>query len=109
MFPEYKCRCSASRFAASRGVQQLPIILLFVVYPTEKGITKGLQSWLVTVMANIQPEQIEQLQQLLSDYHSGHEREHGAIHECREQACVEAKLGLRYLEPRAQKDAPQGS
>jgi hypothetical protein len=65
--------------------------------------------WSGYVMANIQPEQIEQLQQLLSDYHSGHEREHGAIHECGEQACVEAKLGLRYLEPRAQKDAPQGS
>jgi hypothetical protein len=48
-------------------------------------------------MANVQPQEIDHLKQLLSEHHSRHEREHGAMERCHEPVCVEAKLGLRYL------------
>jgi hypothetical protein len=48
-------------------------------------------------MANVQPRQIQQLQELLSEYHAGHARERGTMDRCQEPTCVEAKLGLRYL------------
>jgi len=48
-------------------------------------------------MANVHPRQIEELKQLLSEYHAGHASEHGKMDACQEPSCVEAKLGLRYL------------
>ena len=48
-------------------------------------------------MANVQPEQLDQLMRMLSEYHSSHAREHGAMETCAESACVEVKMGLTYL------------
>ena len=55
-------------------------------------------------MANIPEEQIDGLQQLLSEYHSSHEREQGPMERCQDPACVEAKLGLRFLDGKNESD-----
>jgi hypothetical protein len=50
-------------------------------------------------MSNVQPQQIRELKELLLQYHSRHQREQGPMETCQESTCVEAKQGLRYLDP----------
>jgi hypothetical protein len=58
-------------------------------------------------MANVHPQQVEELKQLLSQYHADHAREHGNMDGCQEPSCLEAKLGLTYLGNKV--DPPQES
>ena len=60
-------------------------------------------------MTSIGSQQIDWLQQALSDFHELHEREKGPMSKCRESTCVEAKLGLAYLAPKAGQNDPQDS
>jgi hypothetical protein len=48
-------------------------------------------------MANLRAQQLDELKQLLSEHHSNHAPQYGSMDSCREPACIEAKLGLRYL------------
>jgi len=48
-------------------------------------------------MADVQPQEIEQLKRMLVDYHAQHARERGPIPTCKDATCVETKLGLQYL------------
>jgi hypothetical protein len=50
-------------------------------------------------MSNVQPGQLQELKQLLLQYHSGHQNEQGPMESCQEATCVEAKQGLQYLDP----------
>jgi len=50
-------------------------------------------------MSNVQPRQLQELKQLLLQYHSSHQSERGPMEGCQEATCVEAKMGLQYLDP----------